>query len=267
MHDVPLPFELPPPDTTPSRPSRPPRTPADEQPATPEHHTDLPLPLCGNSGSSRRAIDAAEAATLEQLLDRLDRMLALPAAPSLAEVDFRAVRRWAERATADVATRSEGLKLVRQIERVLTEECRTARQISCARERIEQRRALARERAAGTHWKRRDAGRRAKQPTHVDVDPIAWRRAKVAAVREGLGVGEYVGRLVARAHECPEWVQVPEVETARLFARLTVSEEVWKELSVEARRRGITVARTVGAIVESSCQLAGTTSHAKTRPR
>jgi hypothetical protein len=52
------------------------------------------------------------------------------------------------------------------------------------------------DRGSGTHWKRRDAGRRAKQPTHVDVDPAAWRRAKVAAAKKGMTMGHYVGTLL-----------------------------------------------------------------------
>ena len=74
-----------------------------------------------------------------------------------------------------------------------------------ANERIAQRLALAEERAAGTHWKRRDAGRRAKQPIHVDVDPAAWRRAKATASKKGMTIGHHVGTLVRcrRQAVCP----------------------------------------------------------------
>ena len=199
MRDIPLPFELPPPAPTPTKPSRLPN--ADAQPETPRQHTDLPLPLSGNSGSSRRAVHAFEAATLRELLDHLDRLTVLPSAPSLRDTDWRVVKRWAEEAAAGLVSRREGLKLVRQVERVLTDESHTAMRIRHANERIEQRLALAEERAAGTHWQRRDAGRRAKQPTHVDVDPAAWRRAKTIATRKGMTVGHHVGTLVRTASQ------------------------------------------------------------------
>jgi hypothetical protein len=275
MRDVPLPFELPPPDPTPSRPTRPTRVPVDHEPSTPRHHTDLPLPLCGNSGSSRRSAHAAEAATLRQLLDHLDRLIKHPAAPPLDDVDWRTVRRWAEAAAEGLVSRREGLKLVRQVERVLADESHTAVRIRHANERIAQRLALAEERATSTHWKRRDAGRRAKQPTHVDVDPAAWRRARAEAVRQGIGIGEYVGRLITRSpggRGCENGGA--DVATVRLFARLAVSRETWAQFVADAHERGITVARAVGLLVESAAPHAGgrrqseeSTSHANTRPR
>lgn len=250
MLDVPLPFELPPPDATPSVASRPPRVPCDDPTATPEQHTDLPLPLSGNGGSSRRTADAAEAATLELLLARLDRLLAVPAAPPLAEADYRQVRSWAERAAATLASRSEGLKLVRQVERVLAEECRTARQIGCAQERIEQRRALAQERAAGTHWQRRDGGRRANQPTHVDVDPAAWRGAKAAAAKKGMTIGYYVGVLVRSAVEHDLPVSDACATISHLFARIDVDKPTWLAFRAQCHALGVPVARGVGLLVE-----------------
>ncbi len=212
--------------------------------------TDLPLPLCGNSGSVRRSVHAAEATTLEQLLDRLDRLLAVPAAPPLAETDWRVVRRWAEEAATGVAIRSEGLKLVRQVERVLADESRTAIQIACAQERIEQRLALANEHAAGTHWKRRDEGRRAKQPTHVDVDPAAWRRTKAAAARKGMTIGYYVGTLVREAADCGLAEVDAYATTTHLFARVDVDKPTWEAFKSRCYERGVTTARGVGLLAE-----------------
>lgn len=194
---------------------------------------------------------AAEAVTLSQLLDRLDRLLAVPAAPSLGDVDSRAVRRWAEEAAEGLVSRREGLKLVRQVERVLAEQRRTAMQIICANERITQRLALA-ARAAGTHWKRRDSGRRAKQPTHVDVDPAAWRRAKAAAARKGMTIGHYVGTLVRSAAE----QHLPPVatygSTVRLFARIDIDGPTWQAYKARCHDRGVSAARGVGLVVEAS---------------
>jgi hypothetical protein len=146
-------------------------------------------------------VHAAEAVTLRQLLNYLDRLTAMPAAPPLADTDWREVKRWAEEAAEGLVSRREGLKLVRHVERVLADESHSASRIFYAKVRIAQRLVLAEERAAGTHWKRRDTGRRAKQPTHVDVDPAAWRRAKAAAARKGMTIGHYVGDLVRAAVE------------------------------------------------------------------
>lgn len=254
MNNEPLPFELPPPDPTPSRP---PRVAADPTPATPRHDTDLPLPLCGNSGNSRRAADVAEALTLSQLFEQLDRLIKVPAAPPLNDVDWRTVRRWAEEAAEGLALRRDGLKLVREVERVLAEEWRTARQIANAKERFEQRKALAEERVAGTHWKRRDAGRRAKQPTHVDVDPAAWRRAKMTASKKGMTIGHYVGTLVKRAAERG----IPEVDadptTARLFARVDVDMPTWDAYKARCHDQGVSLARGVGLLVEAAIKSRG----------
>jgi hypothetical protein len=249
MKNEPLPFELPPPDPTPSRP---PRVPAEPTPATPRHDTDLPLPLCGNGGISRRTPDAAEARTLGQLLDHLDRLMTVPAAPPLDDVDWRAVRRWLEEAAEALAIRRQGLKLIRDAERVLAEEWRTARQIANAKERIEQRKALAEERVAGTLSKRRDAGRRAKQPTHVDVDPAAWRRSKVLASKKGMTIGHYVGTLVKRAADRG----IPDVDayatTAHVFARVDVDKSTWDAFRARCHEQEMTLARGVGAVVEGA---------------
>ncbi|MBA2282867.1 MAG: hypothetical protein H0W25_16795 [Acidimicrobiia bacterium] len=193
---------------------------------------------------------AAEAVTLEQLLDHLDRLLSVPAAPSLADADRRAVRLWAEEAAAGVVSRREGLKLVRQVERVLADESRTAIQVGCAKERIEMRLALAKERAAGTHWQRRDSGRRAKQPTHVDVDPAAWRRTKATAAKKGMTIGHYVGTLVRSAAERELPVVDTYASTTHLFARVDVDKPTWDAFKARCHDQGVSAARGVGLVVE-----------------
>ena len=254
MRDIPLPFELPPPDPTPARPTRPTRVPADEQPPTPRQHTDLPLPLSGNGGSSRRAVHAAEAATLRELLNHLDRLLTVPAAPPLHDVDWRTVHRWAEEAAEGLVSRREGQMLVHQVERVLANRSHTAMLIRHANERIAQRLALAEERAAGTHWKRRDSGRRAKQPIHVDVDPVAWRQAKAMASKKGMTIGHYVGNLVRSAADRG----VPEVDayatTAHVFARVDVDKSTWAAFRARCHGSGVSAARGVGVVVEAAAR-------------
>lgn len=174
------------------------------------------------------------------------------AAPSLHGVDHRAVEQWAERAAAGLVSRREALKLVREVERLLAEERRTARQVAHAQERIEQRLKLAKERAAGTHWKRRDSGRRAKQPTHVDVDPAAWRRAKAIAAKKGTTIGHYVGTLVRSATEH----DLPPVDsyasTAHLFARVDVDKPTWDAFKAHCHDQGVPAARGVGLVVEAA---------------
>jgi hypothetical protein len=197
-------------------------------------------------------VHAAEAATLRQLLDHLDRLIKVPAAPPLDDVHWRTVRRWAEEAAEGLASRREGLKLVRQVERVLADESHTAMRTRHAKERIEQRLALAEERAAGTHWTRRDAGRRAKQPTHVAVDLAAWRRVKATASKKGVTIGHYVGTLVRAASQDG----LPEVDayasTGRVFARVDVDKATWDAFRARCLDRGVAVARGVGLVVEAA---------------
>ena len=108
-------------------------------------------------------------------------MLAVPNAPPLANSDYSDVRRWAEQAAGGLASRREGLKLVRQIERVLAEEHRTARQISCTEERIERRR-LDRERRGVLRAQRRRRAGRAEQDRRREHGPTG---ASVCVVRRG----------------------------------------------------------------------------------
>ena len=255
MKDIPLPFKLPPP--TPAKPARPQRVPADRDSPTPEQHTDLPLSLRGNGGSGRRAGDQAEVARLEQLMEKLDRALSTPSAPSLHDVGHRAVERWAEQAAAGLVSRRAALKLVREVERLLADERRTARQLGHAEERIAQRIAVARERATGTHWKRRDSGRRAQQPTHVEVDPAAWRWGRTAAARQGVGIGELVGRLVISSEVGSfESVDEPGPSTVRLFARLAVPRARWTTFVCNSHDLGLTASRAVGILVERAATTA-----------
>lgn len=195
---------------------------------------------------------AAEAATLRELLNHLDRLLTVPAAPPLDDVDWRTVQRWAEDASKGLVSRREGLKLVRQVERVLADESHTAMLITHANERVPQRLALAEERAAGTHWKRRDAGRRAKQPIHVDVDPAAWRRAKAMAAKKGTTVGHYVGTLVRLAAEQDLPPVAAYASTVRLFARIDVDVSAWDAYKARCHDRGVSAARGIGLVVEAS---------------
>jgi hypothetical protein len=195
-------------------------------------------------------VHAFEAATLRELLDHLDRLNKLPAAPPLHETDRRVVERWAEEAAAGIASRRTGIKLVQQVESVLSNEVTSGLRIEYAKERIAAKLVVAEEREAGTYWKRRDASRRAKQPTHVDVDPAAWRRARALASKKGMTIGHFVGTLVKRAAERG----VPEVDayatTGHVFARVDVDKPTWDAFRGCCQDRGVTIARGVGLVVE-----------------
>jgi hypothetical protein len=135
---------------------------------------------------------------------------------------------------------------------VLGDEITSRRQIEYARERVERKLAAAEDRHAGTYWKRRDASRRAKQPTHVDVDPAAWRGAKILASKKGMMIGYFVGTLVKRAADRG----IPHVDayatTAHVFARVDVDKPTWGAFGGQCQAQGVTIARAVGMVVESS---------------
>lgn len=222
---------------------------SDAQP--PKHCTDLPLPPCGNSGSRHpKASDRTEPVA-EQLLAALDEALVVPVAPPLHEMDWRVVESWVEEAARGILFRRDRMRLVRQAMRAVHEERRTARQIGYLREQVEQQEARRRARAAPDYWARRERGRRAQQPAHVDVETDAWRRAKALAARQGVGIGEYVGRLVVAELRAPSRriVEAP-TETTRLFVRLAVEKDQWREFVASARDAGLTVSRRLGLLVE-----------------
>jgi hypothetical protein len=211
----------------------------------------LPLSLRGNGGNGSSA-DASDLATIDGLLDRLDRLLRVPSAPPLADVAPRAVLQWAEEAAAALVTRREGLELVRLVESKLAEASATARSIDSAQERLEAKRHIVEERAAGTYWRRRDAGRRAQRPTQLLVDPEAWSDMKDVAARSGRTVGESVGALVTRC-VADRSLELCEIAGGRAtFARLVVDDDTWTRFAALCRSKGIPIRRAVGVLVETA---------------
>jgi hypothetical protein len=219
--------------------------------------TDLPLPQCGNGGSPARSSERV--VTAADLLAALEPAMAVPVAPPLHEIEPRAVVAWAEASADGLVFRRDRRRLVREVLRLLEDEWSTAQQVERLRQQITSRDEEQRARTVGTYWMRRDSGRRAQQPTHVDVEPEAWVQAKAAARRHEVGVGEYVGRLVVNAILRPASAPTPLSSEltpcnrrTRLFARLAVEKPTWKEFVALSAETHVTVARHVGLVVERS---------------
>lgn len=222
--------------------------------------TDLPYPLCGNGGNpadpSLTTLDE-----VRRLLDLADRVVP---APPLADVDPASVRRWIDAATAALVSRREAIRLARAVERILDEHWGTTMWIDRQREVLARREAQHQAKADGRYWKEREAGRRSQQPTHVEVDPVAWKLLKAKAAAQRRTVGALVGHLVAQeVHRCTGSGNPPPLRRgnrngqsqgrhANLFARLEVSKERWQQFRSIAAQRDITIARYVGIIVEKA---------------
>lgn len=185
------------------------------------------------------------------MLARLDEALLVPLAPPLHDVDCGAVHAWVEQAAEGLRWRRDRTELIREVGKILHDEFRTGRTIELLRETIASRAEQHREMQDGTYWQRRDGGRRAQQPTHVEVDPAAWQRAKVVATRQGVGIGEYVGRLIVAELRAPSRRRVSAPgQTSRLFARVAVEKDNWRAFVADTREAGLTVQRRIGLIVE-----------------
>lgn len=156
-----------------------------------------------------------------------------------------------EEAAEGLRWRRERAAMIREADRLLHEEFRTRQTIEVQREQLTSKAAQQREKEAGTYWRRRDGGRRAQQPTHVQVDPAAWRRAKALAARQGVGIGEYVGRLILAELRAPSRRRAAAPEaTTHLFARLVIEKDGWRRFVASTRELDVTVQRRVGLIVE-----------------
>lgn len=162
------------------------------------------------------------------------------------------MRAWVDEAAEGLRWRRDRTELIRAVDKLLHDDFRTARTAELLREQIDAQIEREREMAAGTYWQRRDGRRRAQQPTHVDVDPAAWQRAKALATNQGVGIGEYVGRLVAAEVRAPSRRYVPpSPQTQRLFARLAVEKDVWRTFVASAHELGLSVSRRVGLLAEA----------------
>jgi hypothetical protein len=135
---------------------------------------------------------------------------------------------------------------------------------------VEHQAAIHRAKEAGTYWADRDRRRKAQQPTHVEVDPDAWTAMKTQVHGRGRSLGDSIGYLVhAEIARCSGRSKLPPLlrnprrgpwpsgRRAQLFARLVVSEPTWQEFRGLAARRGVTLARYVGPLVEAKVKMRG----------
>lgn len=98
------------------------------------------------------------------------------------------------------------IRLARAVERVLDEQWQTKMWLDVQREGLVRREAQRQAKAEDRFWQQRDAGRRAQQPVHVEVDPNAWNALKAKSKAQNRTVGAtLVGHLVSReVHRCPD---------------------------------------------------------------
>ncbi|MDP8975469.1 MAG: hypothetical protein M3N28_03720 [Actinomycetota bacterium] len=194
-------------------------------------------------------------------MDLADRLVP---APPLSDVDPAAVRKWVTDATAGLISLREAIRLAGAVERILDEHCQTSMWLDRQRELLRQREAQRQAKTDGRYWRERDAGRRAQQPTHVEVDPDAWNALKAKSTAQNRRVGTLVGYLVSReVDRCEGKEQLsplppgrpgeePQGRRAKRFARLEVSKARWQQFRALATQRHITVARYVGILVEAA---------------
>jgi hypothetical protein len=188
-------------------------------------------------------------------------------APPLQRIDPAAVHAWVKAVRTGIGDRGERRRAARAIEQVLWEEYLTAEQVRREQERQARHRLAVEARADGSFWAAVEARRMAQRPTHVDVDPEAWKAVRQLAVRRGVTVGRLVGELVVRetqrldrggtplSHSSGRRGPVGEGRRARRFARLEIDLGPWTTLRAGAIAGNLTAARYVGLLVEAVTSL------------
>ncbi|HSH58678.1 MAG TPA: hypothetical protein VK988_03355 [Acidimicrobiales bacterium] len=229
--------------------------------------TDLPLPLRGNGGNHVPAASASVTADGEDVLALLDEALEPVPMPPLEVLRAAAVMEWVELVNKRLLLREDRRRLAREAIRVLDDEFRADLAADRLRKQGEHQAAIHRAKEAGTYWADRDRRRNAQQPTHVEVDPEAWAAMKAQAHGRGRSLGESIGYLVhAEVTRSSGRSKLPPLPLdrrmpsrsgrgAQLFARLVVSKPMWQEFRGLAARRGVTVARYVGLLVEAKVKM------------
>jgi len=185
-------------------------------------------------------------------------------APPLQRTDPAAIHAWVNAVQAGVGHRRELRRAARAIEQALWEQYLTAEQVRREQEREARHRMAMEARADCSYWAAAEARRSAQRPTHVDVDPEAWRAIRQLAVRRGVTVGRFVGELVVREAQRLDRGGQPlsatsgrrgpsgEGRRAQRFARLEIDLGPWTTLRAGAIAGTLTVARYVGLLVESA---------------
>jgi len=197
------------------------------------------------------------------LADALD---AVPG-PPLHELSEKAVREWLDCVRAGLVSRRDGRRLASAVEAVLWQNYLTAEHVRRTQAKATRHAEIQAAREAGTHWAELEERRRARRPTHVEVDPEAWAVLRQRAIVQAVTIGELVGHLVTR-----ETGRVALGHTALhagrrgppgggrragCFARIDVEEEAWRAVRARAIAANLTVARYVGLVVEDEARHAG----------
>lgn len=235
--------------------------------------TDLPLPLRGRSGNPDDAVVQALRAAGIRLETIVDLVTSGVEAPPLNTVDRREVLRWMERAEERIIDPDQGRRLRRTVLDLLDAQLHLDYHARVHARRVERLAEVAAARAAGTYWRDRDARRTSTRPIHVDVDPAAWATLKAVTIRRGTTLGEMVGSLVRAqvervqrgnsksqqsclGHRSGDQGQHSQSRNAKIFARIAADNDDWAIFKGLAVKRGLTVARTVGLVVEEGARRA-----------
>ena len=203
-------------------------------------------------------------------LDRIvDIVTGAAEAPPLNTIDPGQVFRWADRVAKQMVDPRRARRLRRVVADLLDAQFRLDYHAAEHTRSLQRHAGIAAARRAGTYWRDRDARRTATRPIHVAVDPEAWQRMKLDALRRGSTLGEAVGDLVrvevgaggqtlgqvfgeVSPGRLDRQGQPASGRRARVFARVVVEDDVWTEFKILADERRLTVARAVGLLVERS---------------
>lgn len=242
----------------------------------PDRHTDLHRPESGFGGN--KAARLVDVLVREGILPGdvlLAAWMTLPGVPMAART-VAEVRAF----TADVeAKRRQSYfagRLARAVHKAVTVHDELERHLQLEIRQMRKRSAEIAAKEAGTYWRERDARRRAKQPTHILVDPDAWQAMKHEAHRQETTVGELVGGWVELMVEDPDHQAELAAEhlpnrdgkaLVDMVSRIDVGAEEWAWAKRDAKSLGVRVARFVGLVVEDHVQYLDGAARPRQRPR
>jgi hypothetical protein len=233
-------------------------------PTFPKPDTDLPLPKVGNSGNNVERL--VQLLVQEGILPGDLLMTAwqtLPAAP-LGTQSAAELRTF----VAEVRERARLLSFTRelawQVHEAVTAQHELERRLDDDIRRMRDWENDQRAKCEGTYWPERDNRRTARQPTHVLVDPEAWRAMKRAAHLQRTTVGELVAGWVRGMAQEPSQAangkvlgkvsslsnSDGKVPLDHIVCRLAITRDDWARVKAHATTLGFTVARYVGLAVE-----------------
>jgi hypothetical protein len=242
----------------------------------PSTDTDLLWPQSGNSGNNvGRLVDVLvrEGVLPGDLL--MAAWMTLPGVPMAAQTvkevqafvaDVDATRRHAYLARQLAHEVHAAVMAHKELEWRIREDMR----------RMREREAELEARQEGTYWRERDGRRVAKQPTHVLVDPDAWRAMKDEARRQHTTVGELVGVWLQDTVSDPSQLADGKRQSLpnrrgkspllHMVSRIDVDKDDWAWAKTDAASLGVTIARYVGMVVESHASRSARTRRLRRPP-